>query len=129
MNLYINEVLETHVVIENWLGKGEGDLQAFLDRFSRDYSMITITGTVLDYESLNCFFVAHRASRPGLHIVVDSLSVLNEWESGAVILYREQQTEPGKQPTIRWSTAVFNLHADTPVWLHLHETSQPNNPD
>ncbi|CAM4033908.1 DUF4440 domain-containing protein [Xenorhabdus thuongxuanensis] len=129
MNHYINEVLESHVAIENWLGKGEGDVQTLLNRFSQDYSMITITGTMLDHESLSHFFIAKRASRPGLHIVVDSLSVLQEWENGAVILYREQQTEPDKETTIRWSTAIFNLHADTPVWLHLHETLQPINPD
>ncbi|PHM49500.1 cytoplasmic protein [Xenorhabdus miraniensis] len=84
MNHYINEVLEAHVAIENWLGKGEGDVQTLLDRFSQDYSMITITGTMLDHESLGRFFVAKRASRPGLHIVVDSLCVLEEWKSGRV---------------------------------------------
>ncbi len=56
MNHYINEVLEAHVAIENWLGKGEGDVQTLLDRFSQDYSMITITGTMLDHESLSRFF-------------------------------------------------------------------------
>ncbi|PHM70943.1 DUF4440 domain-containing protein [Xenorhabdus kozodoii] len=126
MNQYINEVLAAHVAIENWLGKGEGDVQTLLDRFSRDYSMITITGAMLDHESLSRFFVAQHASRPGLHIAVDSLSVLGEWENGAVILYREQQTEPDKATTVRWSTAIFNLQAGTPVWLHLHETLQPN---
>ncbi|MEX0445938.1 hypothetical protein [Xenorhabdus sp. SGI246] len=59
MNHYINEMLEAHIAIENWLGKGEGDVQALLDRFSQNYSMITVTGTMLDHKSLSHFFPMH----------------------------------------------------------------------
>lgn len=125
MNIYINEVLQAHVAIENWLSKGEGNPEQLLGRFSRHYSMIALSGARLDYETLSQFFLQQRASRPGLTIVVDNISVLQEWEGGAVVLYQEQQTQPDQAMTLRWSTAVLHLQEDKPLWLHLHETRQP----
>ncbi|KMV68107.1 cytoplasmic protein [bacteria symbiont BFo1 of Frankliniella occidentalis] len=125
MNIYINEVLAAHVAIENWLSKGEGELELLLERFSPHYSMITLSGARLDREALSHFFLQQRASRPGLKIVVDQFSVLHEGNDGAVLLYQETQTQSDKEMTIRWSTAVLNLKQEKPVWLHLHETLQP----
>ena len=36
MNRWFKEVLDAHVAIERWLGRGEGDVQALLGRFSPD---------------------------------------------------------------------------------------------
>lgn len=125
MNTYVNEVLAAHVAIENWLSKGEGELPLLLERFSARYSMIALSGARLDREALRHFFLQQRASRPGLKIVVDKVSVLHEGKDGAVLLYQETQTQPDKERTIRWSTALFNVQEGKPVWLHLHETLQP----
>lgn len=78
MNRWFKEVLDAHVAIERWLGRGEGDVQALLGRFSPDYSMIPLNGVPLDMHALNAFFTAAGGSKPGLEIQVDALSVIAE---------------------------------------------------
>lgn len=124
MNPYFTEVLQAHVAIEAWLGKGDGDINALLARFSPDYSMITLTGAALNHVQLSEFFLAQRGARPGLEIIVDEMRLLAEWPEGAVVRYRERQRLPGLTQTTRWSTALFTLQAGLPLWRHLHETLQ-----
>ncbi len=123
MNRWFKEVLDAHVAIERWLGRGEGDVQALLDRFSPDYSMIPLNGVPLDMHALNAFFTAAGGSKTGLEIQVDALSVIAEWPDGAVVGYRETQ-RIAQESTVRWSTVVFELHEGEPRWRHLHETRQ-----
>jgi len=124
MNPWFTEVLDAHVAIENWLSAGRGDLAPLVARFSPHYSMITLAGTRLDLNALNQFFAAQRASRPGLRISVDQLTLVAEFENGAVVQYREQQVQPGQAATTRWSTVVFRRESGQLRWLHLHETLQ-----
>ncbi|WP_039057228.1 hypothetical protein [Enterobacter sp. Bisph1] len=118
MNVFIQEIVDAHIAIENWLGRGEGELASLMARFAADFSMIAPTGACLDYASLTGFFQAQRGSRPGLKIVVDDFVVLAQWDNGAVIRYRETQGE-----NVRGSTAVFRLQEGQIVWRHLHETA------
>ncbi|EPH6761386.1 DUF4440 domain-containing protein [Cronobacter dublinensis] len=123
MNRWFTEVLDAHVAIERWLGQGDGDVESLLSRFSADYSMIPLSGAPLDAAALRAFFSAAGGSRPGLAIKVDSLSLVAEWPTGAVVGYRETQTM-AQETTVRWSTVVFELHEGAPRWRHLHETRQ-----
>lgn len=125
MNRYIREVIEGHVAIEAWLGRGEGDLAALLGRFCQDYSMVTPGGSLIDYAALSTLFGSQCGGRPGLQIEVDRCVVLQEGPGGATVLYRERQTLPEKGSTLRWSTAVFRLENGEPRWRHLHETIIP----
>lgn len=125
MNRYIREVTDAHVAIENWLGKGEGDLTALLGRFHRDYSMVTPGGAKIDYAALSTLFASQRGGRPGLQIEIACCVVVQESPDGATVLYRERQTLPDKSSSLRWSTAVFCLEEGTPRWRHLHETLVP----
>lgn len=125
MNRYINEVIDAHVAIETWLSRGEGEPESLLDRFSREYTMIALSGAKLDFATLSHFFTQQRASRPGLKIVVDQISILDEWDTGAVLLYREKQSRPDHEATTRWSTVVLRQQEGKLRWLHLHETLQP----
>ncbi|WP_413498528.1 DUF4440 domain-containing protein [Buttiauxella gaviniae] len=123
MNRYIQEVIEAHVAIENWLGKGEGDVQALLARFSPVFTMVTPGGNTLDFDSLSAFFQAQPAAKPGLKISLDQITVIAEWPAGAVVSYSEWQSLPGQENTLRHSTVVFSKTGSDLLWLRLHETA------
>ncbi|KMV36415.1 DUF4440 domain-containing protein [Franconibacter pulveris] len=124
MTPYFTEVLQAHVAIEAWLGKGDGDVNALIARFSPDYSMITLSGAVLNHDQLSQFFLAQRAAKPGLRIEVDEMRLLAEWPQGAAVSYRERQSLPGQPATTRRSTVIFTLKESQPLWRHLHETAE-----
>lgn len=124
MNRYRDEIIEAHIAIENWLGRGEGAHEALMAHFCQTFSMVTPTGTCLNYPALSDFFLAQRGSRPGLSITVDSVEVLETWPEGAALRYREIQSQPSAATTVRWSTALLIKQGDSVVWRHLHETAQ-----
>lgn len=124
-NPYFNEVVDAHVDIERWLsGRAEPErLASLLTRFSPDFSMITLSGAVLDYAGVDALFSRGHGVRPGLVIGIDELRSLAVWSDGAVIRYRETQTDGEGRRTVRRSTAVFRREADGLImWRHLHET-------
>lgn len=123
MNIWFKEVIDAHIAIEQWLGAGLGEREALLARFSDDYSMIALSGAQLDYPALCGFFSASGGSRQGLVIEVDNLTLLDEWQHGAAVLYRETQTLNGST-TVRWSTVIFRQEGDNVLWRHLQETGQ-----
>lgn len=122
MNRYITEVIDAHIAIESWLGKGEGNPQTLLSRFAADFSMIALNGSQLDRSALDVFFMAQKQARPGLRIVIESMDLIAEWPEGAVVKYCERQLLPGQNQTIRWSTAVFRLQEGRVHWRLLQET-------
>ena len=123
MNIWFKEVIDAHVAIEQWLGAQKGDVEALLARFSADYSMVALSGVTLDYPGLCGFFKAQGASRSGLQIQVDALTLLDEWPQGAAVLYRETQTL-NESSTVRWSTVIFRREDEKLLWRHLHETGR-----
>ncbi|MBA7843058.1 DUF4440 domain-containing protein [Klebsiella sp. RHBSTW-00484] len=124
MNRYIQEVLDAHVVIENWLSQGEGSIEALMLRFSADFTMIPTSGIRMSRQEVSAFFKGASARRPGLKIVVDSTALLAEWHDGAAVEYRETQYLPGKEKSVRWSTVIFRQQEKKVIWQHLHETAQ-----
>ncbi len=60
MNPYFTEVIDAHIAIERWLGKGAGEEQALLARFTPDFSMIALNGAPQDFTAL-CAFSARIA--------------------------------------------------------------------
>lgn len=123
MNIYTTEIIDAHIAIEAWLGEGEGDCAALMARFSDAFTMITPGGATLDKPALVNFFQAQRAARTGLSIRVDDVELLAEWESGAVLRYRETQQLPDQSAHQRWSTVVFEKDVGKLMWRHLHETA------
>ena len=122
MNPYFNEVIDAHIAIERWLGKGAGEEQALLARFTPDFSMIALNGA--RWISPRCaLFRAHRAAKPGLEIEIEEMKLVAEWPTGAVVSYREKQRLPGQSATLRYSTVVFERLPDALGWRHLHETA------
>ncbi|MCU6668491.1 DUF4440 domain-containing protein [Enterobacteriaceae bacterium H4N4] len=123
MNAYTAEIIDAHIALEQWLGQGEGDLTALLARFRPDFMMIAPTGAHFDHAGLAQFLQNQRGSRPGLKIMLDELTLLQSWENGALLHYRETQTRPEQPVNVRWSTAVLTQEGDNITWRLLHETS------
>lgn len=125
MTPFEHDIIDLHIALENWLGKGEGDTNALLARFSPDFLMIPPGGVPLDYQALANFLESQRGSRPGLKIVIDELTTLQTWDNGAVLHYRETQTRPDQPVNVRWSSAILNQEGDNLTWRLLHETAAP----
>ncbi|MFB5081181.1 DUF4440 domain-containing protein [Raoultella sp. C349492] len=122
MSAYFEEVLNAHVIIENWLGRKEGSAEALMTRFTHDFTLVAAGGARMDRRAVSNFFQQAGGSRPGLKIAIDSLTELASWHDGAAVLYRETQTLPGQAPTVRWSTVVFRQEDERILWRHLQET-------
>ena len=98
MTPFEHDIIDLHIALEAWLGKGEGEADALLARFQRDFLMIPPGG-------------------------VQELTTIQSGERGAVLHYRETQTRPDLPVNVRWSTAVLNQEGDKITWRLLHETA------
>ncbi len=95
-----------------------------LARFRLAYSMVTPGEAQLDYATLSAFFRSQRGAKAGLKIDIEDMTLIAESATGATVTYRERQQLPGQQPSLRFSTVVFDSGADNQVlWRHLHETT------
>ncbi|NVE01604.1 DUF4440 domain-containing protein [Massilia sp. BJB1822] len=124
-SLYLQEVIDAHVEIEQWLsGTAPAEkLAPLLARFSVQFSMVSPKGAQLGYGDLSVMFSGGHGSRPGLRIHIDGFQTLQEWEGGAVVSYREKQVLENGDGNVRHSTAVFTRDAEDAVkWVRLHET-------
>lgn len=123
MTPFEHDIIDLHIALEAWLGKGEGEADALLARFRRDFLMIPPGGVQVDCNGMASFLEKQRGSRPGLKIVIDELTTIQSGERGAVLHYRETQTRPDLPVNVRWSTAVLNQEGDKITWRLLHETA------
>ncbi|MDC9595088.1 DUF4440 domain-containing protein [Xenorhabdus sp. IM139775] len=129
MNRYFQEVLDAHELIRCWLGDSSTHpdvCENLLARFSPAYSMVTPSGALLDYTTLNTFFRTQCGAKAGLQIEIEYMQVIAESDKGATVTYQECQIIPEQSSTLRFSTVVFELdHEGRVIWRHLHETSMP----
>ena len=114
MTPFEHDIIDLHIALEDWLGKGEGDPDALLARFRPDFLMIPPGGVQIDYRGLASFLEKQRGSRPGLKSVIDDLTTIH---------YRETQNRPDLPVNVRWSTAVLSQEGDNITWRLLHETA------
>jgi hypothetical protein len=122
---YFDEVIQAHIAIEQWLTE-EQDASAFeqlLSRFSPQFSMLSPLGRVLDFEALSELFQLAGGKKLGFRIELSELRGIALYEGGAVVSYREQQTDATGLHSDRRSTVVFETQDDGKIiWRHLHET-------
>lgn len=127
MNRYIKEVFDAHELIQRWFTDAaapQSVCDELLARFSPAYSMVTLTGQLLDYPQLCGFFAAQRGAKAGLHIDVGQPVLIAESAQHGVVTYQERQHLPGQAATLRYSTVVFEVDAQgNLLWRHLHETA------
>ncbi len=127
MNRYFQEVLDAHQLISRWLGEASAPqdvCETLLARFSPAFSMVALSGNRLDHAGLSAFFRAQGGAKSGLEIGIESMQLVAESATGAVVTYHERQQLPGQNATLRYSTVVYELGEDGKVmWRHLHETA------
>ncbi|QZP35386.1 DUF4440 domain-containing protein [Pseudomonas sp. DR48] len=122
---YFDEVIQAHIAIEKWLALelDESVLEQLLARFSPQFSMVSPLGRVLDFEALSELFMLAGGRKLGFRIELGELRGIALYDGGAVVSYREQQTDATGLHSDRRSTVVFEKQADGKVlWRHLHET-------
>ena len=122
---YFDEVIQAHIAIEQWLAEDQDEsaLERLLTRFSPQFSMISPLGRVLDFAALNELFLLAGGRKLGFRIELSDLRGIALYDGGAVVSYREQQTDATGLHSDRRSTVVFEKHGAGPViWRHLHET-------
>ncbi|QAY82439.1 DUF4440 domain-containing protein [Pseudomonas arsenicoxydans] len=122
---YFDEVIQAHIAIEKWLALelDESVLEQLLTRFSPQFSMVSPLGRVLDFEALSELFMLAGGRKLGFRIELSELRGIALHDGGAVVSYREQQTDATGLHSDRRSTVVFEKQVDGKVlWWHLHET-------
>jgi hypothetical protein len=122
---YFDEVIQAHVAIEQWLAeeRDDSELEQLLSRFSPQFSMVSPLGRVLDFEALSELFQLAGGKKLGFRIELSELRGVAQYGGGAVVSYREQQTDATGLHSDRRSTVVFEKDADGRlIWRHLHET-------
>lgn len=122
---YFDEVIQAHIAIEQWLAEERdlSELEQLLMRFSPQFSMISPLGRVLDFEALHELFLLAGGKKLGFRIELSELRGVALYDGGAVVSYREQQTDATGLHSDRRSTVVFEKQASGQVlWRHLHET-------
>ncbi|WP_223516660.1 DUF4440 domain-containing protein [Pseudomonas sp. GL-B-19] len=123
--VYFDEVIQAHIAIEQWLAEEQdaSALEQLLTRFSPQFSMVSPLGRVLDFEALSELFQMAGGKKLGFRIELSELRGVALYEEGAVVSYREQQTDATGLHSDRRSTVVFETQADGRlIWRHLHET-------
>ncbi len=123
-DLCLHEVMESHVLIEQWFGHAsspESTLTDLLGRFAPSFSLIAPTGTRMDEGALPTLFGRLHGCRPGLRILIDELTLIHADDQSALVSFREsQEWDTGNSQ--RRSTALFLLNGTQAKWQHLHET-------
>lgn len=122
MNPYFQEVIDLHVLIEALFARGEGQVEAMIERFTADFSMITPTGLQVSLQDVATLFATRAGGQPGLTIELTEMEALARWPEGAAVRYRETHRLPGQDAKTRISTALFSLQDGRVLWRHLHET-------
>jgi len=126
-NPYFVEVVESHELIQQWFASASASevlCEQLLSHFSPAFSMVGMSGMQLNYPAVCAFFRANGGVKAGLSIEVSEMTIIAEWENGAVVSYKETQTQPEQPKTVRFSTAVFEKDSQRKViWRHLHETA------
>ncbi len=125
INELSREIIETCTAIEAWFTAAAqpADLAPLLERFSPEFRMVTMQGSVLDTQAVSDFFGPLRGKSPKLRIVVDEIEIVRQWPGGACLTYREAQSDADGIESVRRSTVVLEALADQPLrWRHLQET-------
>lgn len=122
MNSYLQEVVDLHHLIEARFARGEGSVEAMMQHFTPDFSMVSPGGLQFELRDVEQLFNRNAGIQPGLSIELRDLEALHQWADGAVVRYREIHRAEGKSETVRVSTALLVLIEDRVKWRHLHET-------
>lgn len=122
----INEVYNSHVLIEEWFHGTEKATPQLLEQlfsvFAADFSMINPAGNELNRHDLKYLLSSMRGARPNVRIEITTPQVILSGDNYCILKYEELQ-HMEQQILHRMSTAVFISDNNRSVlWHHLHET-------
>ncbi|WP_343687837.1 hypothetical protein [Chryseobacterium gleum] len=119
----IGEIIEFHQNIEKWFqGKTENRKnlhRKLLSGFSPEFRMINGNGDTVTLSMLSDWLPTVFGKFPQRTIQVENIEV-NHSEHHGLATYTETQVT-GETVTRRASSAVFLLHEEKALWLHLIE--------
>ncbi|MCF9000173.1 nuclear transport factor 2 family protein [Acinetobacter nectaris] len=125
MNIYFQEIVDAHQLIMQILStphRSEENYRQLIARFSDQFSMITTTGVLLDYEKIKSFINTQFGSKQGLKIDILDMKIVSENENYIIVLYQEKQQIADGDPNFRFSTVIFKQVNNQIIWEYLHET-------
>ena len=125
---YFDEVISAHIAIQQWFSSpaDAAVLEELMARFSPRFTMVVPSGAQLDLDAVRRLFAKAGGGKPGLEIVVDQLTLLDQHAGGATVAYREAQYLGGQPSNLRLATVVFERDAAGALrWRHLQETFAP----
>ncbi|KOE99903.1 DUF4440 domain-containing protein [Stenotrophomonas geniculata] len=98
-------------------------LDALMDHFCTDFSMVGIAGQRLDREALAGMFAGGHGARPGLRIEIDALQFIAVPAPLVMLRYREGQGVAEGGMAWREALAVLRQEDGRWRWLALHEVT------
>lgn len=104
-NPFFVEVVESHELIQQWFANASASetlCEQLLSHFSPAFTMVGMSGMQLNYPAVCAFFRANGGVKAGLSIEVSEMTIIAEWENGAVVSYKETQTQPEQPKTVRF---------------------------
>ncbi|WP_179401991.1 nuclear transport factor 2 family protein [Burkholderia guangdongensis] len=125
-DVFLDALHASIVDIERWLSGADSApaaLDALIEQFSPDYTMILTDGRAIDRDGLRALFRHIAGAKPGLRIALSEVRVLASTGTHVTLTYLESQHASTGALPARRATAVFARDADGAVrWLHLQET-------
>ncbi|MBN8902138.1 MAG: hypothetical protein BGO51_25680 [Rhodospirillales bacterium 69-11] len=118
------EIDGLHRVLQRWFrAEGEQDPALVLSHFAPDYTMITVTGTMVTLAAFRAGLPSMWGSRPGLVMEIGNERLVHAGPGFALMTYTERQ-HLGGGVTVRLSTVLMLDHGAgaIPAWRHLQET-------
>ncbi|RJO76381.1 DUF4440 domain-containing protein [Nocardia panacis] len=122
---FIDEIIDFHVAVtELFAGTAPdraGAVDALLDRFDPEFTMITPVGGVLTKAGLRNLFQDGFGKTPDLVIDITEIVPIATTATSGLVRYAEFQ-RAGTDAILRRSTAYFVRAEGRVLWRHLHET-------
>jgi len=116
------EIREFHEQLAVWLAEGsERTMQRLASAVARELSFVGLDGEALDRDELVAALADAGASRPGLRIAIEDLTV-RELASGLWLATFVERQSPGRS---RRTSAILRNETKAPLgvaWVHVHET-------
>jgi hypothetical protein len=119
-------VVAVHDLILEIFTNGSGEGSAAIDRlmpaFADSFTMITISGALVDRAQVEQMFRGAIGAKPGMEIRIGKMEAIWQETSSVAIRYEETHRLNGIE-TSRMSVAIMSIDADSVRWQHLQETS------
>ncbi|MFD8497207.1 DUF4440 domain-containing protein [Amycolatopsis sp. NPDC059657] len=118
------EVVRQHDLLAAWLGsRAEETVLADLRAaHTDDFTLVTVSGEVLDRETLLTALAGAACAQPGLRIEITEVTVVARLDDAVLVRFLESHVL-GEQRTARRVSALLRPDGDALRWAFVHETA------